>query len=72
MTDSLEKTLSDFAIELAKSARLAATPFDQKIDAFKALAAYRAMELKARKGAPDDDEDEPTMGDLQKAIRVVK
>lgn len=66
---TLEKTLSDFALELAQAARLAATPLEQKIDTFKALTAYRALELKGRKGRDEDDEaDEPTMSDLQRQI----
>lgn len=66
--ESLESTLSEFATELAKQARLSDTPFDQKLDAFKALTAYRALELKAKKGRDDDDEGEPTMDDLARVI----
>ena len=65
---TLEKTLSDFALELAQAARLSTTPLEQKIDTFKALTAYRALELKGRKNRDEDDSDEPTMGDLQRAI----
>jgi hypothetical protein len=66
---TLEKTLSDFAQELATKARLKDTPLDQATDTFKALTAYRALELKGRKGREDDDDgDEPTMSDLQRQI----
>lgn len=65
---NLESTLASFALELAQAARLSTTPLEQKIDTFKALTAYRALELKGRKRHEDDDSDEPTMGDLQRAI----
>jgi hypothetical protein len=66
---TLEKTLSDFALELATKARLRDTPLDQATDTFKALTAYRALELKGRKGQEDTEDDhEPTMSDLQRQI----
>lgn len=65
---TLEKTLSDFAQELATKARLKDTPLDQATDTFKALTTYRALELKGRKGREDEDDGEPTMSDLQRQI----
>ena len=65
---TLEKTLSDFAQELAAKARLKDTPLDQATDTFKALTAYRALELKGKKSRDDEDDGEPTMSDLQRAI----
>lgn len=56
---------ADFDAELAKLAKsivqkavLDATPFDERVDAFKALTAYYALRLKHKTG----DDDEPDGG----------
>jgi hypothetical protein len=68
VSTDLKKTLDELGETLATAALLDATPFDQRLDAFKALTAYYALQLK-RKVSQDDDPDEPTMETLRRDIQ---
>lgn len=66
---NLKQTLDTLAQAIAHSVQLESTPFEQKLDAFKALTVYYNLELKRLKGqTEDDDPDEPTMEGLAAVI----
>ncbi len=65
----INEVLDAVAHDMAKTAQLSATPFEQKLDAFKALTAYAALRFKTRQKGDDLDEDgEPTMEHLREVI----
>jgi hypothetical protein len=65
----INEVLDEFAHDVAKTAQLQATPFEEKLDAFKALTAYAALRFKmALKGADPDEDGETTMDDLRRTI----
>ena len=53
---TLKKTLAEWAESLRKKAEEKDTPLQESIDAFKAVTAYYAVELKQRKKSGDDEE----------------
>ena len=68
-TKDINDVLDEFAHDVAKTAKHADTPFEEKLDAFKALTAYAALRLKMRLKGEDPDEDgEPTMEHLRDVI----
>ena len=67
----INEVLDTFAHDVVKTAQLPDTPFEEKLDAFKALTAYAALRHKmALKGADLDDPDEPTMDSLRNVIAL--
>lgn len=67
----IDEVLDEFAHDVAKTAKLAATPFEEKLDAFKALTAYAALRFKMHQKNADLDEDgETTMADLANVISL--
>jgi hypothetical protein len=67
-TKDINDVLDEFAHDVAKTAK-GDVPFEEKLDAFKALTAYAALRLKMRLKGEDPDEDgEPTMEHLRDVI----
>jgi hypothetical protein len=65
----INEVLDDLAHTVAKTAKGPETPFEEKLDAFKALTAYAALRHKMRLKGDDLDQDgESTMDDLRNAI----
>lgn len=51
-----DEELAKLAKSIVQKATLDATPFDESVDAFKALTAYYALRLKHKQGDTDDGE----------------
>ena len=67
----INEVLDEFAHDVAKTAKAAATPFEEKLDAFKALTAYAALRHKMRQKGDDLDQDgEETMDDLRAHMKA--
>ena len=65
----INEVLDDLAHDVAKKAQHTDTPFEEKLDAFKALTAYAALRHKMRQKGDDLDQDgESTMDDLRQQI----
>lgn len=54
---SFKTSLDSLANKICEKAVEEGTSLTEKIDAFKALTTYRAMQLKERKGASEDDDE---------------
>jgi hypothetical protein len=66
----INEVLDEFAHDVARTAK-GEVPFEEKLDAFKALTAYAALRHKMRLKGDDLDEDgEPTMDDLRNVISL--
>ena len=66
----INEVLDEFAHDVAKTAK-GEVPFEEKLDAFKALTAYAALRHKMRlKGEDLDEEGEPTMDELRNVIAL--
>ena len=64
----INEVLDEFAHDVARTAK-GEVPFEEKLDAFKALTAYAALRHKMRQKGDDlDDPEESTMDDLRQAI----
>lgn len=72
MTDAL-KNIEKLVAQIAEKAASGDTSQDEKMDAAKLLQPYYTA-MKKAKGRLDDEssDDEPTMGDLQKRLRLVE
>lgn len=69
MSNNLKSDLDAFAASLAKDAQGKDTPLEVKVDVFKALTAFYALELKRLKGQPEEEDDgEPTMEALAQTL----
>lgn len=69
--NDINEVLDEFAHDVVKTAKLSVTPFEEKLDAFKALTAYAALRHKMRqKGDGPDEDDEPTMDELRNVISL--
>ena len=71
-TKDINEVLDELAHDVAKTAKGQSgdkVPFEEKLDAFKALTAYAALRHKMRQKGDDlDDPEESTMEDLRAAI----
>lgn len=69
----LRDELTELALEIVQRARQAETPFDLKVDAFKAVSSYDLGLLRKKKPGEDDEKpDRVTFGKLQQRIRAVE
>lgn len=67
----INEVLDEFAHDVAKTAKEKNTPFEEKLDAFKALTAYAALRHKmCQKGDSPDEDGETTMEDLRNVITL--
>ncbi len=67
----INEVLDDFAHDVVRTAKAADTPFEQKLDAFKALTTYAGLRHKMRlKNLDLDEEGETTMDDLRNVIAI--
>ena len=70
-TKDINEVLDEFAHDVVTTAKFKDTPFEEKLDAFKALTAYAALRHKMRLKGDDIDEDgEPTMDELRNVIAL--
>lgn len=77
MSDDFKTIMRNLAISIAKTAALEATPFPDRLDAFKALNAYYATLARHRGKAGDDsdgidDSDGVTLADLASHLKVAE
>lgn len=70
---TLRDELTALALEIVQRARMAETPFDLKVDAFKAVSSYDLGLLRKKPGNdPGENPERVTFGKLQQRIRAVE
>lgn len=67
-TDEMDK----LAAQLAKDANAAEKAFGDRLDAFKVLMPYYAVQMKNKGNDPDSDEDLPNFDNFNRNIHAVK